>query len=153
MQNTRLGSETKSRLDSELMAILERKYGNKVFLSPEEVEKETLVNPTIINSTSDKPNTWLLRDVVEYLNRPFYPKGMRELSKREKRAMTLQSVTGALNKYWEEQPPCEEIRPCHGEFGEIRLSDAVAKAVAMETIENLGEAQNRPFMPDEFQAA
>ncbi|MDR2638538.1 MAG: hypothetical protein LBC09_01725 [Helicobacteraceae bacterium] len=90
---------SKSSLDRELTVYLEKKY-SKVFLSPEEVERETLVNPNIVPSTSDKQNTWLLRDVVEFLNRPFYPKEIRQMGRREKKAYIIRATTETLNGLW-----------------------------------------------------
>ncbi|MDR2153397.1 MAG: hypothetical protein LBO72_11335 [Helicobacteraceae bacterium] len=97
---------SKSSLDRELTIYLEKKY-SKVFLSPEEVERETLVNPNIVPSTSDKHNTWLLRDVVEFLNRPFYPKEIRQMGRREKKAYVIRATTETLRGFWNKTNPSE----------------------------------------------
>jgi hypothetical protein len=90
---------SKSSLDRELTVYLERKY-SKVFLSPQEVERETLVNPNIVPSTSDKQDTWLIRDVVEFLNRPFYPKEIRQMGRGERKAHVIRVTTETLNGLW-----------------------------------------------------
>ncbi|MDR0747616.1 MAG: hypothetical protein LBE89_06975 [Helicobacteraceae bacterium] len=90
---------SKASLDRELTIFLEKRY-NKVFLSPEEVERETLVSPNCVPSTSDKQNTWLLRDVVEFINRPFYNKELGQMAKREKKMVVIKATSEALSKLW-----------------------------------------------------
>ncbi len=91
---------SKSRLDRETTELLEKKY-QKVFLTAEEVESETLVPATTVPSTSDKPHTWLLRDVVEFLNKPFYNKELNKMARPEKKKYIISTTTATLNKYWE----------------------------------------------------
>lgn len=90
---------SKASLDRELTQFLEKRY-NKVFLSSEEVETETLVNPNCVPSTSDKQNTWLLRDVVEFVNRPFYNKELSKMGRREKKEFVIKVTTDMLNGLW-----------------------------------------------------
>ncbi|GHV01385.1 hypothetical protein AGMMS49521_1510 [Campylobacterota bacterium] len=90
---------SKASLDRELTQFLEKRY-NKVFLDPDEVERETLVNPKCVPSTSDKHNTWLLRDVVEFINRPFYNKELTHMCRREKKAFVIKTTTDTLNGLW-----------------------------------------------------
>ncbi|GHS87494.1 hypothetical protein FACS189487_03770 [Campylobacterota bacterium] len=111
---------SKSSLDRDLTLYLEKKY-SKVFLSPEEVERETLVNPNIVPSTSDKQNTWLLRDIVEFLNRPFYPKEMRQMGRREKKAFVIRATTETLNNLW-----CKLV-PVQSEKSGVEVAAATAQ--------------------------
>ena len=97
---------SKSRLDRETTELLEKKY-QKVFLTAEEVEEETLVPATTVPSTSDKPHTWLLRDVVEFLNKPFYNKELNRMAKPEKKRYIISTTTATLNKYWERSDTLE----------------------------------------------
>lgn len=90
---------SKASLDRELTQYLEKKY-NKVFLTSYEVEHETLVTATNVPSTSDKPHTWLLRDVVEFINKPFYSKEFNKMDKKVKKAFVIQNTTQTLNKVW-----------------------------------------------------
>lgn len=90
---------SKASLDRELTQYLEKKY-NKVFLTPEEVESETLVNAACVPSTSDKAQTWLLRDVVEFINKPYYSKELSRMDKRDKKEFVIKSTTETLNKLW-----------------------------------------------------
>lgn len=93
---------SKSSMDRQTAEYLERKY-NKVFLTAIEVEKETLCAASNVPSTSDKPQTWLLRDVVEYLNKPFYNKELNKMPKPEKKKYIITSTTQKLKKYWEKK--------------------------------------------------
>lgn len=90
---------SKASLDRNLTLYLEKKY-NKVFLTPEEVECETLVNSACVPSTSDKAHTWLLRDVVEFINKPYYSKELSRMNKRDKKEYVIKSTTEILNKLW-----------------------------------------------------
>ncbi|GHV59347.1 hypothetical protein FACS1894103_2540 [Campylobacterota bacterium] len=100
---------SKASLDRELTLFLEKRY-NKVFLSPEEVEIETLVNPNCVPSTSDKQNTWLLRDVVEFVNRPFYNKELGKMGRREKKEFVIKVTTDMLNGLWGKVIPISSSR-------------------------------------------
>lgn len=91
---------SKSSMDRETTQYLDRKY-NKVFLSATEVEAETLTPASSVPSTSDKPQTWLLRDVVEFLNKPFYNKELNKMPKPEKKRYIISTTTATLNKYWQ----------------------------------------------------
>jgi hypothetical protein len=95
---------SKASLDRKLTLFLEKRY-KKVFLSPEEVERETLVNPNCVPSTSDKQNTWLLRDVVEFINRPFYNKDLVRMGRREKKELVIKATTDVLNDLWVKMSP------------------------------------------------
>lgn len=90
---------SKSSMDRETTEYLEKKY-NKVFLTAGEVEGETLVPASTVPSTSDKPHTWLLRDVVEFLNKPFYNKELNRMAKPEKKRYIISTTTATLNRYW-----------------------------------------------------
>ncbi|MDR1912487.1 MAG: hypothetical protein LBQ52_09130 [Helicobacteraceae bacterium] len=90
---------SKASLDRALTLYLEKKY-SKVFLTPDDVKRETLVNPNIVPSTSDKHNTWLLRDIVEFLNRPFYSREIRQMGRREKKEYVIRATTETLNGMW-----------------------------------------------------
>ena len=99
---------SKARLDRELTLYLERKY-NKVFLTSEEVERETLTTASNVPSTSDKANTWLLRDVVEFINRPFYNKELNKMNKSSKKKFVINYISKNLKKVWEELAEKGEI--------------------------------------------
>ncbi|MGP1561745.1 MAG: hypothetical protein ACTTIC_06630 [Helicobacteraceae bacterium] len=90
---------SKSSMDRQTTEYLEKKY-DKVFLTAAEVESETLVPASNVPSTSDKPHTWLLRDVVEFLNKPFYNKELNRMPKPEKKKYIISATTDSLNKYW-----------------------------------------------------
>ena len=98
---------SKARLDRELTVYLERKY-NKVFLTADEVEKEALVSANCIPSTSDKADTWLLRDVVEFINRPFYNKELNKMDKKSKKRFVISYISKNLNKVWLDMKKKEE---------------------------------------------
>jgi hypothetical protein len=98
---------SKARLDRELTVYLERKY-NKVFLTADEVEKEALVSANSIPSTSDKADTWLLRDVVEFINRPFYNKELNKMDKKSKKRFVISYISKNLNKIWLDMKKKEE---------------------------------------------
>jgi len=92
---------SKASLDRDLTLYLERKY-NKVFLSAKEVEKETLVTANSVPSTSDKADTWLLRDIVEFINKPFYNKELNKMDKKTKKHYVIQHISKSLDKVWKE---------------------------------------------------
>ena len=90
---------SKSKLDRQLTLHLEKKYKN-VFLTAEEVERETLVTCSQVPSTSDKQGTWLLKDIVEFINRPFYNKEFSKLDKKTKKQYILTYISDSLEKAW-----------------------------------------------------
>jgi|SaaInl8_200m_RNA_FD_contig_61_40779_length_436_multi_11_in_0_out_0_1 hypothetical protein len=92
---------SKSSLDRDLTLYLERKY-NKVFLNSSEVEVETLANSNSVPSTSDKAETWLLRDVVEFINKPFYNKELNKMDKKTKKDYVITHISKSLDKVWKE---------------------------------------------------
>lgn len=92
---------SKASLDRDLTLYLERKY-NKVFLSAKEVEKETLVTASSVPSTSDKADTWLLRDIVEFINKPFYNKELNKMDKKTKKNYVIQHISKSLDKVWKD---------------------------------------------------
>ena len=92
---------SKASLDRDLTLYLERKY-NKVFLSAREVEKETLVAASSVPSTSDKADTWLLRDIVEFINKPFYNKELNKMDKKTKKNYVIQHISKSLDKVWKD---------------------------------------------------
>lgn len=93
---------SKSSMDRQTTEYLEKKY-DKVFLTAIEVESETLAPASSVPSTSDKPYTWLLRDVVEFLNKPFYNKELSKMPKQEKKKYIISATTEALSEYWKKQ--------------------------------------------------
>jgi hypothetical protein len=92
---------SKSSLDRDLTLYLERKY-KKVFLQAPEVETETLANATSVPSTSDKPDTWLLRDVVEFINKPFYNKELNKMDKKAKKDYVISHISKTLDQVWKD---------------------------------------------------
>lgn len=90
---------SKSKLDRQLTIHLEKKYKN-VFLTAEEVEKETLVTCSQVPSTSDKQGTWLLKDIVEFINRPFYNKEFSKLDKKTRKQYILTYISKDLDRAW-----------------------------------------------------
>ena len=100
---------SKARLDRELTVYLERKY-NKVFLTADEVEKETLVSAGSVPSTSDKADTWLLRDVVEFINRPFYNKELNKMDKKSKKKFVIGYISKNLDKVWQDLEKRGELK-------------------------------------------
>ena len=60
-----------AELNRELKDYLETKY-KKVHLTSKEVEKETLSPASEVPSTSGKQNTWLILDVVSFINSEYY---------------------------------------------------------------------------------
>ena len=92
---------SKAKLDRELTLYLEKKY-NKVFLTAKEVERETLVSANSVPSTSDKADTWLLRDVVEFINKPFYNKELSRMDRRTKKQFVIEYISKSLDKIWKD---------------------------------------------------
>jgi len=92
---------SKASLDRELTLYLEQKY-SKVFLTANEVEQETLVVASSVPSTSDKQDTWLLRDVVEFINKPFYNKELNKMDKKTKKHYVINHVSKTLDKLWKD---------------------------------------------------
>lgn len=109
---------SKASLDRELTQYLEKKY-NKVFLTSHEVESETLVSASCVPSTSDKAQTWLLRDVVEFINKPFYSKELSRMDKRDKKDYVIKSTTEALNKVWRNIERAEYHQAEYNEYARI----------------------------------
>ncbi|MDQ1340470.1 MAG: hypothetical protein QG567_1627 [Campylobacterota bacterium] len=101
---------SKASLDRDLTIYLERKY-NKVFLSSAEVERETLTSAISVPSTSDKADTWLLRDIVEFINKPFYNKELNKMDKKTKKSYVIQHISSSLDKIWENM--ARDTKACH----------------------------------------
>ena len=92
---------SKSSLDRELTLHLEKQYQN-VFLTAEEVEKETLALASQVPSTSDKQGTWLLKDIVEYINKPFYNKELNKMDKKNKKQFIIAYISDSLSQAWKD---------------------------------------------------
>ena len=92
---------SKASLDRDLTIYLEKKY-SKVFLTSKEVEVETLTNASAVPSTSDKPDTWLMRDVVEFINKPFYNKELNKMDKLTKKKYVIEYISKKLDKVWKD---------------------------------------------------
>ena len=90
---------SKSSLDRDLQLYLEKKYKG-VSLTSEEVERETLVSANQVPSTSDKQGTWLLKDIIEFINKPYYNKEFGKLDKKTRRQFTITHISSVLEEAW-----------------------------------------------------
>jgi len=92
-----------NRAKYRLKDMLFKRY-QKLVLSYEQVAREILDNPNIVNSTSIVPNTWLIDDVVAHLCHPFEnSKTKMSFTGKSKKEIIIKQVNKELQKYWRQK--------------------------------------------------
>lgn len=92
-----------NRAKYKLKDMLFKRY-QKLVLSYEQVHKEILESPYLVNSTSIVPNTWLIDDVVGYLCNPYENGKHKNMpTGKSKKELVIDHFTKELNNYWKTQ--------------------------------------------------
>ncbi|MEF3191370.1 MAG: hypothetical protein K6347_02285 [Campylobacterales bacterium] len=89
-----------NRAKYKLKDMLFKRY-QKLVLSFDQVQKEILDNPALVNSTSIVPNTWLIDDVVSFLCHPYdNSKNKQAPVGKSKKQLVIEHFNKELESHW-----------------------------------------------------